>query len=225
MLLPKEIAGIANVASKDQARYGIRGVLIERVKGGKGRAVATDGKCLMVADFKDESSSLPDIEGFDPLIPASEEGQEFAAIVGVKALKDAAKAVKRNVYSTSTGIAIDEVSTNANGTISMAVVNRGDGVAKMATPEIEGPFPAYQEVIPAKGRGGVKFTLGARILSNLLKAAQGLSGDKDVAVTFELAPDDGVHSRPDNTAIRVDVNSKGNGIEITGVIMPVTLDS
>ena len=52
MLLPKAVCKLRDIATSEPTRYAIDGVLLERDADGKARAVATDGRRLIVVEYR-----------------------------------------------------------------------------------------------------------------------------------------------------------------------------
>ena len=56
MLIPKRIFAISKAAAKDQERYAMNGVCLQRTPDGRPLAVATDGHRLVVATWPEGKS-------------------------------------------------------------------------------------------------------------------------------------------------------------------------
>ena len=204
MLIPKEVvAGIPFVAATEEKRYAIHGVQITRTGETTARAVATDGKALLVADWNDGG-----LDGYKP--DGDHANLDTEVLIPSKEMRKA-----RTLAGNGTALHLEE--GDINGTARLTGVkgyDRTRGIVEI--PTLEGTFPDYEEII-SKEPQGFKVNVGAGVLGNLLKAIQETTGHKDATVTLTFGKDA-------MYAVRVDVVERNNGdVKVHGVFMPVSM--
>ena len=210
------------------APWSSSGVLVERNDEGKARAVATDGRRLILSEwFEDDPKDYPPIEGF-----SSEHRNGFSAILPTGALKAAAKGIKNSRYKPILGnVAIDEQS--ANGKVLLSTTDL-ETVQQSTVATCEGHFPKWQDVVPdyktikaasrtrrnglprdsfPSIRIGVNAKLLAELLTTICKINKDADGGNVVSLEVPLSPD-----RP--MVIHSEAPEFG---KTTAVIMPVNL--
>lgn len=204
MLLKKESFHVAKAASDDATRYGLTGILVEP----DGSTVGTDGHILLKYSPKNvpEQTEYPMIDGFSdasdttPLVPF--------ILPKADALAIAKMPEKSRHLPILQYVALDVPRTNANGNAYFTSTNL-ETVTQVAPKKIDGRFPEYDRVIPAKERGGI--TIGFT-LSVLEKA---LATMKACGVTvFSM-------NVVDATApVRIDAECSDYDGTVVGVVMP-----
>ena len=218
MLIPKDICNVARVAARDETRYAIHGVKLER--NGKGpRAIATDGKRALIVSWQEPDAS----ETHSPLHDVRKDG-DFAALVDAQSLEDAGKAVKcpKSDPSINGYIALNESGADSDGNYRYAALAKTLRVTGGMS-AVDGTFPRCDEVIPDTGRPGITLGVNANLLIGLLQAMVKATGEECVRVQIG----------DPRQAIRIDsvAFDSGNGpsykipadVQATGVLMPVTL--
>lgn len=123
--LPKNVAPFMGLASKDEGRYSMCGVLVEEKQGDAFRLFATDGKKLGVIQGPSAGALLDE---FSP-----DDSAKY--LVPTKALENAFK------------------DAGKDGTVRLScrekIVSLSAGSASRTEGEIEGRFPDYPLVLPA----------------------------------------------------------------------------
>ncbi len=218
MLVPQNVASIEAIAAKDTSRYVINGVLLERDSAGIARAVATDGRRMIVAEFCESD------EKDYPAVFDSERVEGFSAILPAGALKTAAKGIGKasRIKPVLGNIAVSEAS--ANGQVFLTTTDL-ETESKATVPTIDDKYPSWREVMPKYEaltkeqfephrsiRIGVNAKLLAELLTTLCKINKGSENDV-VTLEVPLSAD-----RP--IVVHADKPDIG---KTTGLLMPVTI--
>ncbi len=224
MFIPKAAFAVSKVASKDNIRYAFAAISVQRLADGKARAVATDGRRMMIASWDDKTEAGQRVDNFASLI-ARDDFDNAGKADGTRA---ANRVVNRSVR-------LDEPS--ANGTVALqpgyhiATDYHTTGPALTARtadaifPRVDDAIPTYQIITPhkdtykrpgaaAKRRNmAVEIHVNAKMLREMLQAMEAQIGGSchRVKLTVPL-----LHNRP----IRLDA-STGDGTRYVGVLMPV----
>ena len=215
MLIPKDICNVAKVAAKDETRYAIHGVNLERDADGKPWAVATDGKQLIAAtwsedpgeDFPGNLGDPSHVEGFKTLVPAKD--FRDAAKLAAKGRLLRARPILGNVL-------LDERATGADGTAPMAGTDL-ESVRTAAPAKVDGTFPDWQAVIPEYDAGeSVSVVINPTLLAGLLDVLAKVDPGREPAVRLTIPNESG---RP----IRLDTVGTGT-VDAKAVLMPITVE-
>lgn len=222
MLIPRNISSIEKITSKENSRFGIEGVLVERGEDGTARAVATDNRRLLVVEWReDDPKDFPPVEGFD-----IKRKRGFSAILPKGTLGSAVKGMKRR---RSPKPILDNIAINEHGTKGELVVSTTDGIKaqRNAVQLGEAAFPRWQDVIPAykllpkKQRSAsksIRIGFDAKLLAELLTAVVQINKDAEcgdyVVLEVPLSP-----NKP--MVIHADQPEVG---KVMAVIMPVASD-
>ena len=177
---------VGHCMSTEETRYYLNGVLFENVVGDDGkvalRAVATDGhRCAVLAIKAAENLVLPTVE--------------FSRIFPAKAIAMLAKLGKKNENNTFIEFTIDDMKLHIKDFTA-------DAAEFMC---VDGTFPDYRRVIPAKPAGVIAFQ--AQYVGEVAKALRAVGKTGVIALCFD-APTGPFH-----------VDVKGED-DLTLVIMP-----
>jgi hypothetical protein len=195
VLSPKQLANIvkhvAAIASTDQARGVLAGVLVESDPNGI-KLTATDSYRLIHVTVP-----MADVPAFDPIIVHAKTAGKLPAFV---------KGSRRLMFMYSAG---DE----------SAMFTRGDG-GTLPLPVLSGTFADYRRLIPAEDTygwpsAGETVSYNPMLLSGLLDSMGGIVGNRGrdpIGVRFVNA------SAMKLTVIR---GASVDGVDVTGLIMPL----
>lgn len=221
MLIPAQVKNVAKAAASESTRYAINGIFVERTDG-KCSATTTDGRVLLNVRWDDEAARKEFPNTGDGL-SVSPNGGDFKAIMGVehwtKAFKDAPRLQSARDWLKY--VVVDEHS--ANGTITLATHN-GDadpacGVHRFAEPSIERNFPAYRDIIPQyTDDNSTTIGMNPKLLANLLTAIAACATSVESKGVRLIVPHD--PGKP----MRIEADGL-EGVQATGVIMPVNLNT
>jgi DNA polymerase III sliding clamp (beta) subunit (PCNA family) len=193
MLLHRNLGAVAALTEEDVARYSLGGVLIERFGEGY-RAVATNGRALIVVESPSEPTELPayglEFVGDQPraIIP----GEHFASMFAPR----------------GEGVAVDMKS----GAVSMVSAEKG-GIVRRDVKTLDGRFPDYATVVP---KDAPKFTCEVNPIRflDMLKCLSELQGDDEYErVTIEF--------REPETPL-VFRGKTSHGQTLIGMVMPLS---
>ncbi len=220
MLIPKSVFELHRVCDPDARRYSLDGVQFSRASATSDPcAVATDGRCLVAATWKEpESPPSPEINA-TPLAG-------FAEVIPKECCL---KAMDLGDTNRSTNPILDNIvlvePPNANGTLSI-----GAGLKMVYRIDVrpnEGRFPKWQDIFPHYD-DPVQINLNLEFLANLAAtmAAVTKNGDRDrdsvvkvtLTVNRQAAPKD-VNSGPVTLIARTE-----DGLTIAGVLSSTTGD-
>jgi len=149
MLIPRTVLNSLTVATDTEScRYALGGLYLERADD-TAYAVATDGRRLMVAEWKDKPTDYPPV-GLD-VLPSP--GSDFAQNGKVIPSADCAKLAKS--ARATKGVMAKKPSLNfvameestANGRVKFAATD-GQTTAAVEVASIEGRFPRWRDVMP-----------------------------------------------------------------------------
>lgn len=204
MIIPPEIFSIGTCAARESTRYAINDVLVERMDDGSCRAVATDGRRLMVASWTDgdDWKAFPAIDGMD-LQP--EKG--FRVLVPMYLWSEAAKL--------KTKIVLDE--HVVNGQIKMASVY-AKRTTTITVPVVDGNFPKYEDIIPnyTIGENAVEIGMTPNMLAECASTLGELATDEVFRGIRLVVPKD--KNRP------LLITAQKSGRTGIVVLMPYNLD-
>lgn len=191
--LPKNVLPIVGMASKEEGRYSMCGVLLEEMRDDSFRLVATDGKKLGIIQGPPSGQGVP--VAFDP-------GDSAKYLVPTNVLQQAFKDAGKDG-----GVRIS---------CRDKVISIESGTAYRAEGEIEGRFPDYALVLPKSDPIAVAM-VNADVLISCLKTAaavaKGVSGGGDPHVRIMFFKENcpfGVQS----------ANTDGQTFD--GIVMPVS---
>lgn len=203
MLVPKNIFAVGKVAAKEQGRFAINGVCLDRTPDGRPLAIATDGRRLIAATWA-EGKDLP--EGL-----TLKDDVKGETIVPLDAWKEIEKNVPKWVPRPSLKVAavglsgeqIEAVSTD------MASVKRSS--SKVAA----GIFPKWKQVLPRYDTPTC-ISFNPKYLAEVAEAVAEAAGVDEDYPTVTLAIQD--YNKPG-----LIVAHGPNGTAV-GVLMPVAAD-
>ena len=204
MFVPKQVFAVGKVAATETGRYAITGVQLERTPDGRPIAVATDGKRMIAATWKEDAAKdFPDFS-----VPGQDIGQD-GVIVPSSLWNDIAKGIPKRAVRREHKFAQVQV----HGQEVQAATTDGGGVKRTGAPKDEGVFPKFRQVIP-KGHKKAYITFNARYLAEVAlavaEAAGPRSDGKDTLVTLAI-------EAPNRPALIV---TRGEDAAVLGVLMP-----
>jgi hypothetical protein len=204
-MLNKHNLEIARLASKEESRYVIGGILVTPAE-----TVVTDGHCLVtVSTPKWPAESFPVIDGVVP----TEEFEPF--ILPAKAALEIAKAIP----SSTSLLILQHVIVGEEGKDSKsAVLATTDlDLPRVFRPrKLEGRFPDHKLVIPGRERVSVAICLNLELLEKVVKELKALAKNKLGAPALISVIDD-------RSPCMIEVQGE-DGQTAQAVIMPINLD-
>lgn len=212
MLIPERVFPIAACCAKENPRYALEAVRLERDEHGSPLAVATDGRQLLVVSWDEPSGDdYPDIGNAGQV-------DGFSALIPVATWKEAGKALpKRPAKPILSYVLVDESEANP---LSLATTDL-QNVRHFAPPAVEGRYPRWQEVIApltllpklkGKPRYAVKVQVTPKLMAELLTTMAKMMGDDSAGVTLYI-PVDG------DTPLQI--QAKGGNFQALGILMPL----
>jgi DNA polymerase III sliding clamp (beta) subunit (PCNA family) len=180
MLMPKAVAkSMVSFASTGVGRYTLVGVSLKRTSDPVApcEAVATNGKVLAMARWKDNTEEFPaqgmeDIQaqdGFSAIVPA---GSLAEASKGIpKAMKNGTLAILQNVAIQERGV---------DGHIQLGTTDLSHPIIRTVD-TVEGTYPQYENAFP-KIAPAIRIRFDVRILSAALKAMSGMVDSEQVDI-------------------------------------------
>lgn len=229
MIIRREtLKAVLSATTANETRYNLDAVQIQL----DGSVVATDGHVLLVAKehdpHKDEDFPVKDITEFKGspdkpvLLPRSLAEKLIAALP------------KRSAVPILDAV---QVSTDGEaGSVISATDLEVPYVVRLPKDDNGQRFPAYAHILPAADRPALTVRLAVNVLQAVIKAATAVQGRKTTTggvITFQIptAPEhqgrkpgtgvDDVPREPDGIVIAgIGVQTKGDEVDVTGVIMP-----
>lgn len=238
MLIPPHVIKSASrCVDTETSRHALGGVMIERQPDGRALAVSCDGRRLTTLQWSEpKPDEYPAVNGY-----SKAQRPDFKAIVPVKPLLEGAKMVPKRVHKPI----LNHVLLTEDGPREVLPENskdtpRAEEVVLAATdlqnPKsqhvrcLEGRYPRWREVVPeytlptgqqvddmqATGVTAVEICVDAKLLAGLLASADDANtGASRTKVVLEV---------PLDSCRAIKASWQGNGVEWSGVIMPVTKD-
>ena len=232
MLIPKEVFNVSKCAARESSRYALNGVRVERGEGGVCRAITTDGRRLMVAEWSDEHLQLeyPPVTGAEP----GNFGPGDGVIISAKQWDEAGKAIPKNGIARAKPILnnchLDEGAvlahkvTDADGDRPCPIRLTStdlDHERAIKGHAVEGHFPKWQDFMPnyRVGENAVEIGVNPAYLAEVCKVVEATATDEDSRGVRLVIPTD--PKRP----MLVQGRAVGTGVEGKAVIMPVNLNA
>lgn len=217
MLIPKDVCNVAKVAARDETRYAIHGVSLERDVEGKPWAVATDGRRLIAATWTEDpgeeypagAGDVSHVSGFKALVPSKD--FRDAGKLAAKGRIVKARPILGNVL-------VDEKATAANGIVPMAGMPDVGSVRTAAPGKLKGTFPQWEAVVPEYDGGeSVSAVVNPTLLAGLLDVLAKVDPGREPTVRLTIPRESG---RP----VRLDTVGTGT-VDAKAVLMPITLET
>ena len=213
MLIPKTVFKIDQVVAKEATRYALNGIRVEREPDGGALAIATDGRQLVVARWKDaDLGEYPDV-GAD-LEPV----EGFGATVPAAAWKKAGGAVPANSTRPVLNNAFVAEKIDDRGAVQLGCTDL-EMVQKFEARILEGDYPKWRLTVPDDKRDETTVVVSARLLANLLKTVADIAGRgaEDCLVRLHVPEDE-------HSAVRIERVYGGTGdVNVEGIVMPAPL--
>lgn len=203
MLTPKSALEVRHVASDDKTREVINAVRLEE-NGTKGRAVSTNGRCLLRATWDLIS------EGDFIRVDGALESTEKTGLLSVKDAEAIAKGLPRKqnlpVLENARIALLKEEKAQA------IMVNKELSPAILGIKQVPGNFPNYEQVIPRAEKVEKEVTFNIDDLACILKALEN-AGAARVTLGFTKDPEN-------HNPVRITAKIIKTGMEFDGAIMP-----
>jgi hypothetical protein len=202
MLIPKNAFPIDKVAAKEKTRYALSSVLVER-KNGKPRAVATDGRRYIVAEWEEtDPEGYPEIPGAD-LGKKDDSSTMFPLGTWAKAKKAIPKSPSRPVLRHA--FMVEGAERPVIGSTDLETVDRFE------CRPIEGHYPNIDDVRPKDLGEYRKIHFDPTLMAETLKVVTEMVG-KGQTVTLYV-PEDGKKCAM--------IQASGDDLTVEAGIMPV----
>ncbi len=229
MLIPKPVFPISKIAARENARYAINGVCVQRDSNGVAVATVTDGLRLLSVSWSDESA-VKDYPA-DDRNAAPVKG--FSTIVPTHTWDRASKAVPENpLKPVLAHCLIEETTTAENRKIRLSTTDLGS-VQQFDTEQVDGKFPVWGDVVPTydsipaeklgalvaggdvSDRAAVNIGVDPKLFGELLLTiARMTANGKPCPVRLEV---------PLSSAGPIKLSAECDGRSIVGVQMPIKL--
>ena len=181
MLVPKRIFAISKAAAREQGRYAINGVALQRTPDGRPLALATDGRRLLVATWREEKAAdLPEgvMQGQDiqHTPDAEAHGLTQGVIVPLTAWAEAERSIPRKaprpiLKHAAFGVEGRMVKIGASD---LEIAKRNDALA------VAGIFPKWRSVLPRYDEDEtVCVSVNPKYLAELAQTVADIAGDQD----------------------------------------------
>ena len=200
-MLNRNNFAIACLASKEESRYALNGILVE-----PGCTTVTDGHILLFATGDNtELADFPVIDGFEP----TQDFQPF--VLESKTALEVGKAIpKRQVRP----VLEHAVISRTNGTARIAVTDLESPRTFVAPPaEVGKEFPDFRRVIPDPREAEATISFNPLLMASLLKQMATFCESNLPRVTLRIYSAD--------EAMRIDAENRETGQKAIGAIMPM----
>lgn len=158
MLIPKSIQHIVNICASENTRYAVNGIHLSRdtssadAEDHRSVAVATDGRRLLIARWQE-----PDIGDWPDLADRGDVNTvwDFWAIVPAKIWTEAHRSVPNGCKPILQHVLLEErrpvkgKPSEVSQPDLTLVTTDGETVRRLTSPQSDGKFPKYQDVVPA----------------------------------------------------------------------------
>ena len=222
MLIPRSVFCLSKLCNGVSSRYALGSVLFERIDNDWCRAVVTDGRCLVVVEWKENHAfdggfgdfPLDGKPGFAVLIPA----------VSCNALYRLGKPRLKEMAPPKCGIvALEEQSQEGTYEFRACVLTDDGGRVGYTAVTGEGRFPKWQDVICQyrKSRSGIAIgatSLDAELFSRVLSVVNEVSRDDTGTACAIFMP-------PSNGDPVIIAKQCDNGQRVHAMIMPKVHES
>lgn len=215
MLVPKQIAAIATLASVDSTRPNLCNVHLTR-RDGKAVAEVTDGKRAMIVAWDE-----PSAEGWPDTTSDTAKAEDFDALLPAKQFPNAFKGCpKVGKHSILSNVLVEENIVNET-----AILKTSDGKTTQTTQlgVCDMPYPKIPSVVPdySDPEKHVTIALDAVLMAELLmtmtKAA--LKNEKWDAKVVKLTIPKDVSVSSENVKIRIDAVNTDGVESAVGILM------
>lgn len=205
MLVPKNIFAVGKVAAKEQERYAINGVCLDRTPDGRPLAIATDGRRLIAATWAEgKPEDLP--EGLT--LKDDVKGETIVPL-------DAWKEIEKNVPKRAPRPSLKVAAVGLNGNSIEAVSTDMASVKRSSAKVAAGIFPKWKQVLP-RYDNPTCISFNPKYLAEVAEAVAEAAGVAEDCPTVTLAIQE--YNRPG-----LIVAHGPNGTAV-GVLMPVAAD-
>jgi hypothetical protein len=212
MIIRREtLAAVLPAATSDNSRYYLSAVCLEP----DGRAIATDGRVLLLAT---DRSPYPDAD-FPTIAGAPFHGTpETQTLVDAAIVKSLLSAMPKK--ATIPILAAVQVSTNGAPTTA-TIVATDLSAPRVATVDSDGrSFPRYAAVMPSAEQP-TTLCLSVEVLETLIKSAKAVTRGKGTpAITFRI-PANGEKAGAVVNAVHITI--EGDDVDVVGAAMPCRL--
>lgn len=230
MLIPPSVFNAVGCASKDANRFQLTGVLLSREADGKPVAVATDGKTLVQASWKEDHATEYPVYPSNPVGHDSVPG--YAAIIPSASCKRLAKmAVNPQVrYPILDNIALDEQASVESKSAQFSSTDL-DTVQRLDVKPIDATYPDYKVVIDGIENSSPDHVTRVQTLDInphiLIQALQTMIKTsalpkKECRVTLSVICE--VNKAGESIPRPLSFTSKGDKVETKAFVMPMVRD-
>lgn len=220
MLLPRSVANISNVCGADRTKYALDTVQLSRDDKGNALAVASDGKRVLVAKWKDKPQSEDYAEASNGEANVTAK-PDLDVLIPVKPWDEIFKAIPKKCKAPVLEHAL-LVEGEVGKTIPLET-REDDGTVRRICPKpvAEIGFPDWRESVPdyqlrpsdEKSNEAVRLRLDAELLAELIKTVWVTAGKSnnyvDVIVPFNLLKPIEIRSHNEE------------GVRVTGLQFPI----
>lgn len=205
-MLNKHNLAIASLASKDQSRFTLNGILVR-----PDCTVVTDGHQLtMVTTPKDDIESFPELPG---AAPACRDFKPF--ILPSAAAADVAKSLPKG-RKTKTLPILNNAAVSADtreGDYAVLMTTDLETARPFRVRKMAGNFPDFERVIPKRSDSTFRIRFNAELLVRVLNQCVSLMSEERIPMV-ELSFTDSAGP------VRIDCESADTGQKMTSVVMP-----
>ena len=211
MIVPKGVLALRRM-TEDGSRYALHALRLERLANGMAKAVVSDGKCIVIAQWDDAGDRIefPDIAmKTDPV----------AKWVGMIP-NDTVDQIVKNMPKKPLNPILDNIVVE-EGAAPDAPVRLGTTSLStkcvLEARQCEGHFPPYEEIVDkaAKKDATFRYCLDVERLRDIVKVLYDAHGDKGSSVRLEFTTED--------EAVRVSVASGPlGGVTSFSMLMPIS---
>jgi len=217
MLIPKSVFGVSSCCGDDNSKFPFDGVKLERNEKGEALAVASDGKRLIVAKWKDKGieQDFKDASGVNVVSV-----DKFTTLVPVKHWDEAGKLIPKKVKNDvleHVALLEDQVAK----TIPLETRDDEGTVRRVAPKPLTGTFPNWQQEYPKydvlqsdpTSNKAVRIRLNSSLLFELVKTIGVAAGKSDDAIDVII---------PLNDLRPMEIRSNDNeGIKVSALLYPI----
>lgn len=171
IIIPRRVLSIANSCAKENSRYALNCVRIERDPDGACRAVATDGKQIAVVEWTTAEVAT---DWFGEI-------QADVTPLELNIQKSDCDRINKSWPKGRHPLRPELLLLTVDGD-NLAVSIPGDSrggrpYAEIQTRAVEGRYPQWRDVVPSR-IGMIRLTLGTDVLAQLIKTRDGVTNDK-----------------------------------------------
>jgi hypothetical protein len=216
MLIPRAVFALSKLCDGESSRYALGGVLFERIDAERCRAVVTDGRCLVIVEWRENHAfdtefgnfPLNTAPGFVVLIPAG-------SCVALQRLGKPTP--KTKMPPKCEVVAIGEQAQESQSEFRACVLTENGRLGYSAV-TCEGRFPRWQDVVYGRRKLRAGTAMGAvsldtELFSRVLVAVNEVSRD-------ETGTACGVFTPPSNDEPVIIAKQCDNGLRVFAMLMP-----